>query len=224
MKKLLLGIPTYKSVSADAFAYQMAMLLDGVNSGLVKHLLMESNLYVTMARNMMCNTAIELWKKGEITHLLMIDDDMLLPRGAVTKLVERNLPVVGGAYYRKDLVPISYTIDPFAFHDTIPGNGLFSTDGTGGGCLLIECSVLEQMAQKYGDNWWFQNTIVKSFESPHQEIYLGEDVFFFRRLKEMGVPVAIDCDVQCGHIGVSIADRAMFEIKNGLREFKPTKR
>ena len=220
-KKILLGIPTYKSVSADAFSYQMAFLLDAVNSGFVKHLVMEANMYVTMARNMMCRTAVELWKKGEISHLLMIDDDMLIPRGGVQKLIGRDLPVTGGAYYRRDLVPISYSLDPFQFHAAIPGEGLFMTDGTGCGCLLVECKVLEEMAQKFGDEWWFQNTIVKDFKNPAQEIYLGEDVFFFRRLREMGVKTFLDCDVQCGHLSVSVADRTMFEIKNGLRAFAP---
>ena len=55
-KKILLGIPTYKSICADAFAYQMAFLIETINTGIVKHLVMEANMYVTMARNMMCRT------------------------------------------------------------------------------------------------------------------------------------------------------------------------
>src|ERR1019366_9931604 len=94
-KKLLLGIPTYRSVTSEGFAYQMGMLLDAVNSGLVRHLEVEANMYVTMARNTMCKTAIDLWKKGEVTHLLMVDDDTLVPPGGMTKLASRDFPVVG---------------------------------------------------------------------------------------------------------------------------------
>ena len=219
-KKILLGIPTYKSICSEGFAYQMGMLLDGVNSGLVKHIEMECNMYVTMARNKMCRSAIDLWKKGEITHLLMVDDDVMIPAGGIASLASRDFPVVGGAYYRRDLVPCVYNFDPFVFCDSIPGLGLFSADGTGGGCLLVECELLNRMAEEFGDEWWFNNTIENS-KSNAQGTYLGEDVFFFKRLKRMGLRVVIDCDVQCGHIGTSIADRALYEIKNGIRKFEP---
>ena len=219
-KKILLGIPTYKSICADAFAYQMAFLIETINTGIVKHLVMEANMYVTMARNMMCRTAVELWKEGRITHLLMVDDDVLIPPGGVAKLAAHTSRVVSGAYYKRDLTPVSYTLDPFKFHNTIPGSGTVAVDGTGAGCLLVSCELLNLMADRYKDEWWFQNTIVKS--SANVETYLGEDVFFFRRLNQMGIRCAIDCDVQCGHIGVSVADRALHEIKNGIRPFIPT--
>ena len=165
MKKILLGIPTYKSVCSEGFAYQMGMLLDSVNSGLVKRLEIEANMYVTMARNAMCFTAIDLWKKGEITHLLMIDDDVLVPPGGVAKLASRDFPVVGGVYYTRNLVPVVYDFNPFAFRTAIPGSGIVTADGTGGGCLLVECELLNRMSEEFGDEWWFQNTIVTSSDN-----------------------------------------------------------
>ena len=223
IKKLLLGIPTYKSICSEGFAYQMSMLLDGINSGFLKRLEIEANMYVTMARNKMCRSAIDLWKAGEITHLLMVDDDVLIPPGGIAKLCSRDFPVVSGVYYDKSLRPVAYNF-PFEYVKTVPSSGITLADGTGGGCLLIDCTVLNRISEEFGDEWWFQNTIILSDDgSKNLESYLGEDVFFFRRLNRLGIRVALDCDVQCGHIGTAIADRTMFEIKNGLQTFIPTK-
>jgi len=220
-KKILLGIPTYKSVCAEGFAYQMGMLLDSVNSGLIKRLEIEANMYVTMARNAMCRTAVDLWKKGEITHLWMVDDDVLIPPGGIAKLASRDFPLVVGVYYTKGLLPVAYNFDPFTFCQDIPASGLFTAGGTGGGCLLVDCELLNRMAEEFGDEWWFQNNI-EAAAGVNKEAYLGEDVFFFRRLHRMGVRAVLDCDIQCGHIGTAIADRKMFEIAHGLQKFTPT--
>jgi hypothetical protein len=222
MKKLLLGIPTYKSICARAFAYQMGMLLDGVNSGLVKRLEVDCDMYVTMARNTMCKGAIEGWKRGEITHLLMVDDDVLIPPGGIAKLASHDFPVVSGVYYNSNLDPVVYDLNPFTLYKIIPSSGIIDADGVGGGCVLIDCALLQQMAEKFGNEWWFQNQIVASDVKDKAETYLGEDVFFFMQLKKMGIRVKVDCGVQCGHLGVAIADRGIYEIKHGIRkvEFK----
>jgi hypothetical protein len=209
--KILLGIPTYKFLSSFAFAHMMGTLLDGVNAGLVNHLQIEADMYVTMARNFMCKTALDLHQKGEATHILMIDDDMVVPPGSIAKLVACNVDVVGAAYYTRDLKPVAYKLHPFTFLTDTPAAGVIQVEGTGAGCLLIRCEVLIAMKEKFGDEWWFQNTIASD---AGVDKYLGEDVFFFRRLKEMGVAVFLDCDIQCGHIGLAVVDRKAFEGRN----------
>jgi hypothetical protein len=213
-KKLLLAIPTYKFVTSIAFSHMMGTLLDGANSGLVKSLTMEADMYVTMARNNMCRAALELEKKGEVTHLLMIDDDVLVPTGGIKKICEHEAPVVSGVYYTRDLKPVAYNFDPYKMFEDIPSSGAIECDGAGAGFLLISCELLRQMRERFNSEWWFQNTIEVDGGN---EKYLGEDVFFFRSLKEMGVKCLIDCDVQCGHAGISIADRSVFDLKRGLQ-------
>ena len=219
--KILLAIPTYRTITSEAFAYHMAMLLDGLNSGLVKRLEIEANMYVTLARNTMCETALAFWRKGEITHLLMVDDDMVIPSGTITKLATHNAPVVGAVYYSRGLQPIAYDLDPFKWYTTIPKSGIVEVEGTGCGCLLISCELLAQMSDFFKDRWWFQNDITPNLlETPGS--YLGEDVFFFMRLKKMGVKAILDCDIQCGHFGSAIVDRDVFELHNGMKQFVPT--
>lgn len=208
--KIILGICTYKYITSIAFGYHMGMLLDGVNCGLVKNLTIEADMYVTMARNNLCLTALHLHKEEGITHLLMVDDDMLIPNGAIAKLASNDVPVVGGAYYTRNLTPVAYDLEPFKFLDEIPSSGVIPIDGTGAGFLLISCELLLQMQDRYKDPWWFQSTVILGDDG--RDKYLGEDVFFFRRLKEMGIQPYLDCDIQCGHAGTAIADRKAYEI------------
>ena len=212
-KKILLGIPTYKYLTAFAFGHMMGTLLDGVNAGLVKRLQIEADMYVTMARNLMCSTALDLYAKGEITHLLMIDDDMQIPPGSIAKLAQNDLDVVGGAYYTRGLKPVAYQLAPsYHFLDSLPADGLVQVDGTGGGFLLIACELLSKMKLHFKDEWWFQNTVAMD---AGEEKYMGEDVFFFRRAKELGVKTFIDCSVQLGHIGLTVVNREVVELNTG---------
>lgn len=214
-KKILLGIPTYKHVSAFAFGCMMGTLLDGVNSGLVKNLQIEADMYVTMARNIMCSTAIDLFNKGDITHLLMIDDDMHIPPGSIKQIAMNDLDVVSGAYYTRSFQPVAYNFDPsYHFLDTLPNEGLLKVDGCGGGFLLLSCELLIKMQKFFGDDWWFQNSVEMD---AGKEKYMGEDVFFFRRLKKMGVSAFIDCGVQLGHVGLTVIDRKTAELNQNLK-------
>ena len=217
-KKLLMAIPTYKFVPSISFSHMMGTLLDGVNCGLVKSLTMEVDMYVTMARNSMCRGALELEKKGEVTHILMIDDDVLVPNGAIKKVCEHDVPVVSGVYYTRDLKPVVYNFDPYKMFEDIQTSGTIECDGAGAGFLLISCELLRGMRDRFNNEWWFQNNIEVD---GGKEKYLGEDVFFFRRLKEMGIKCLVDCDVQCGHAGISIADRSVFELKRGMQTSQP---
>jgi hypothetical protein len=221
-KKILLAIPTYKYLSSLAFGNHMRLLLDGINSGLVRQLDIEVDIYVTMARNNMCKLALDHYERGAITHLLMVDDDVLLPDGSIAKLAANDVPVVSAAYYMRSFQPIAYQLDPFALLASIPNAGKIKVDGAGAGCLMIDCKVLRAMKERFGDEWWFQNKIALD---GGKDKYMGEDVFFFRRLKEMGMPVMLDCDVQCGHLGIAVVDQCTVEfcknINNSNRE--PTK-
>lgn len=203
-KKILVGITTYKFLVSLAFSHHIATLVDGINAGLVKKIHIESDMYITNARNQICKDALELWKKGEITHLLFIDDDMIFPVGTIQKLAERNVPIVSGAYYSRNFQPIAFQLHPiFRLLKELPDKGIIQVDGTGAGCLLIECSILQKMKEKYNNEWWFQNTIEEDNGSGN---YYGEDVFFFVRIKEMGIPVMLDCEVQCGHMSNAVID------------------
>lgn len=205
--RVMLSIPTYRSVSSMAFASAVATIADSINTGCLAKIVVNADMYVTMARNKACDSVLRAADTG-ITHLWMIDDDMVVPPGALAALLARDLPVVGAAYYTKDLRPVAYTLEPFAFLQDVPAAGLLSVEGLGAGCLLVTVDVIRRMREHFRDDYWWQNQVIRVNGEP---AYLGEDVFFFHRLKEMGIAAYMDCDVQCGHVGQAVADRGQFE-------------
>jgi len=203
--KLLMGITSYRQIPSICFAHHMTNLIDAAKFGFVKRLEIEQNLYVTVARNKIAANAVKLWKEGEISHLLYVDDDVLIPQGGIRQLVNTKMPIVSGLYFTRELLPCVFDFMP-NFHQIkeIPETGIIKADAAGAGALLIDCAILQQMVDKYNDNWWFQNAIEKGADG--EDHYQGEDIFFFRRLKEMGIPVAINCDVKCDHVSTSITN------------------
>lgn len=206
--KVLIGVPTYKYVPASSTLSLIGCVIDCANNGILAHFDGQADMYITTARNQICETAFKLYKEGKVTHLWFIDDDMMVQQGTIMTLLSHNKDVVGSAYYGRNLKPIAYDYDPFKFRVTIPRTGLHRVGGLGAGCLLLKCDVIERMAQKYGDLWWFQNSMAEGEQGP---MYLGEDVFFFKRLNEMGIPVFMDCDKQCGHMAAAIVDNHTVE-------------
>lgn len=210
--KLLIGITAYRTVQAEAYARGIYTIVDTLSSGVQTSVHIETNMYVTMARNNIAAYALDLYHQGKCTHLWFLDDDMMIPKGAALALLRRDLPVVGGLYYGRDMVPVAYNFDPYRrlAEDEVPPAGLLPVGGLGCGCTLIRCDVLEQMAQRFNDRRWFQNSMV----SPDGvEEYMGEDIFFFVRLHEMKIPVYLDTDVSCGHMGSIIVDREGVELR-----------
>jgi hypothetical protein len=92
------------------------------------------------------------------------------------------------------------------------------------GCCVIDCKVLEEMAAKYVDIAWFATSTV--FQEPKADdplqsrtpTFYGEDVWFFRRLKEMGVPTYLDCELVAGHVHYGIIDDSAWRMKTRLQQ------
>lgn len=211
-KKILMAITTYKQVPAICFKHHFTNLIDAAKNCYIKRIMVEHDMYVTAARNKIAGTALMHWQRKEITHLLYVDDDVLIPAGGIKLLADADVPVIGALYFTREFLPSAYSFTP-KFHqlDEVPETGIFDVDVTGAGALLIECSVLQKMKDKYKSAWWFQNTI--EAEPDGEERYLGEDVFFFKRLKEMGIRAAINCDVKCDHVSSSVTNFETYKMK-----------
>jgi hypothetical protein len=214
-KQAMIGICSYKTVPAEAFASLMRTAIESVGAGLVSAFQVQTNMYVVMARNGIVEAALAAWKEGLITHLWWLDDDMIVPQGTLERLMARDVPVVGAAYYTNDLKPVAYDINPFKFLDAIPDGGLHRVGGLGMGCTLVDCRILADMKRKYDDGVWFATST--HFEQGKTPLFYGEDVWFFQRIKEMEIPVYIDCDVVCGHVHHGVIDGAAAKLKARLQ-------
>lgn len=141
------------------------------------------------------NLSIEFAKLNNCTHILFIDDDVLVPPDVISKLLRHDVDMVTGLYLMR-----SFPHQPIIFDKQNnskqvlwlhlnPGlSGLIKVVSGGLGCCLIKMSVFEKLTKPY--------------------IRLGEveldhwcdDIGFFHRTADAGLELYCDLDVQCGHI------------------------
>jgi hypothetical protein len=145
------------------------------------------DMYIDKARNDLVRYAL----KDEVSHALFLDDDMVFPPELLEKLLYHCKTVVGAMYFRK-MPPHETVCGDFVDGLKVQPLGLLNGSLQRVGCLgmgatLVEVGVLHAMARKFGDELWFRS----------QEC--GEDVWFFDRLRQMGVPAYVDGSLVCGH-------------------------
>ena len=145
------------------------------------------------------------------THALFIDSDMVLPFDTVQTLLNHNQPVVAANCVRRRLptYPTAFTKDKRYIYSTEDKHGLEEVDQVGCAVMMIDMRVfgLPEL-----DLPWF------AFEPDPEKVpgVIGEDVYFCRKLKKLGVPIYIDHDLSrqvkhMGDMGYSMAMATMSE-------------
>jgi len=205
--KVILLTPLYRSIPSSSVAALLQLISEVSKSGYLGGINMQVDLYISTARNKLAMAALDAWKAGEATHAFWVDDDMSVPPGALEQLLAHDKHVVSGLYYCRDLKPCVFDLEPFGKWEEAPKTGLQQVECTGFGCLLMRIKVLSDMMEMWGDTAWFQ--------TPHNTkkdggiAMTGEDVFFFERLKEMGIPAYLDCDVKPDHVGSMVFNEVL---------------
>lgn len=208
-----IGVPAYGHIPSLCLVSFGSFVAHSVARGYAKHIATCVGAYIDRSRNDIVRQALG----NKSTHLMFVDQDMILPELALMRLLSHNKQVVGGLYFGKDdaFTPVAFELDPFKrvydlteqlyvqAHGWMPGEGewealsctcgkpddhMHQIGGTGMGCTLIKTSLFRKMAKEYGDQNWFSSK------------ECGEDVHFALRCKEMGVPFYLDGYIQCGHV------------------------
>lgn len=149
------------------------------------------------------NQARSIVIKNNYTHLLFIEEDMLVPKDALIKLLNLDADVAYGLYcFRRPpfmwnaaaaldpnkLVWYSYSNGQKDFINQQFGNSL-PVDGLGFGCTLIKREVLEKV--EFRINWEHTHP---NGEPSHSDVYFACDCI------ENGFIQICDTSVLCGHI------------------------
>ncbi|HEX3705785.1 MAG TPA: hypothetical protein VHV76_04065 [Mycobacteriales bacterium] len=186
--RVALAMPLFEAVSPLAITSLIGLIQKTVQSGQVQGLFFSNGLYLDVARNTLVREVLD--SPVGFTHILWVDSDMTVPPDALDRLLSADRRIVGGLYHTKTsgAAPAVFTLDPVALMDE-PFDGLTRVDGFGLGCALVQRSVFEDMAAAYGDERWHE------VRNPH-----GDDLFFFVRCKEMGIPAWLDGALRCGHV------------------------
>jgi hypothetical protein len=147
-----------------------------------------------------CNEAVRLYPQGRFYWF--IDDDHQFDQYTLLRLMAHDLPVVVPVTCLKDppFYPVLFKEErpdaqtgypmfiPYSWADLDGKTGLLDVYACGRSGMLVRRDVFDQMP------WpWFE----LGKNSPE---YAGEDMWFCKKLRDLGIPVKADLDLTFGHI------------------------
>ena len=174
------------------------------------------NTLIYDARNGLAANAIT----NEFDRVLWLDSDMKFNPDLLTRLsddMDQGLDFVSGLYFGRKLPmrPVIYKTIEWAIGEDgkvhsktermmdYPHNDIFEIQGSGFGCVMTSTKLLREVWEKFG--------------SPFQPLlYLGEDLSFCYRVKQLGVPMYCDSRVKAGHVGEFVFDEASYITQEDL--------
>ena len=192
--KTLIGIPAMSWVYTDFM--QSMLALDKPDAGMM----IQKNSLIYDARNNIAGAAIS----NHVDRVLWLDSDMVFGADMLNRLNadmdENGLDYVCGYYTgrKPGAMPCIYRSLEWSNESGAKATpigecpeGLFEVAGSGFGAVLIKTELLKAVADIYGPPF---------LPMP----YMGEDLAFCWRVKQIGRKMWCDGRVKIGHIGTSI--------------------
>ena len=205
--KILIAVPTFESIYPDTFQsiYELDRGGHDVSFAFVR------GYDCATARNRIAQEALD---RGT-DYVLMTDNDVVLPRDALTRLLEDSPAVCLGYYAHRDRdnvyrgrtcvchltapdgtayfnYPLESEYTAQEMHDLqAAGEKKLRIHGGGMGCALIRTDVFRALRYPWYDwvNYGDENRGM-----------LSEDLYFCEKCRERGIPILTDVRVGCGHI------------------------
>ena len=164
--------------------------------------------YIVLARN----TAAADLLKGNCSHILFLDADILDPQCPehIQRMLDHDEDIVGGIYYKKQeekAVPVCNALDDRPPEDE---RGLIPLRHIGTGFLMIKREVFEKMIEEWGDQIGYledetERPMWDFFDMPRVDgRKMSEDWHFCNKARELGYTVYGDSGVLLQHIGTAI--------------------
>ena len=217
--KIALAIPCHGDTKAKFTQCLSEMLIhtmsatfemDGVKFQPEIQTFLVSCSLLTESRNRLVAEAIH-W---EADYMLWMDADHVFPRDALVRLLSHNLPVVGCNYARR-FSPTSPTASAEDEDGKIklvwsPREGVSEVSHMGLGLCLMDMRAFTAMDAHYEGNFWPLFVIEPA---PNGISSIGEDVYFFKKLRAAGIPIHCDHGLSwdVGHISEQILTAAHCE-------------
>jgi GT2 family glycosyltransferase len=179
---------------------------EGITSALA---ISEDNYTVVGARN----KAVATFLQDDYTHLLFVDEDVLVPGDTIVRLGEVGGAIACGCYPGTKapddrphmFIPyIMICIDGLWRQKWF--KGIKECEGAGTGCMLIERQVFETLGYQ-----WFDWPMWLNEQGQMQ--HYSDDIDFCRRARDAGFKVYAHGDVRCGHM--KEVDVASFIVEEG---------
>lgn len=205
--KILIAVPTFENIYPDTFK----SIYDLETSGLDVSFEYVRGYDCATARNRIAQMALD--KKTD--YVLMVDNDVVLPKDALISLLENPVDVCLGYYAHRDSdnryrgrscvcklydengnkhfnypLESEYTADELK---ELKDNGQFRVQihGGGMGCAFIKTDVFNRIKYPWYD--WV------NYANEHRGM-LSEDLYFCEGCRKNSIPIYTDTRVNCGHI------------------------
>ncbi len=204
--KILIAVPTFENIYPDTFKsiYDLDKGEHDVDFEFVR------GYDCATARNRIAQRSLD----GGYDYVLMVDNDVVLPRDALLNLLEHQCDVILGYYAHRGTsntyegkVCICKLVQPDGqLYFNYPYESLYEAaevaelrskgiyqvhiHGGGMGCALIKVETFRRLGYPWFD--WI------NYSDRHGT--LSEDLFFCEQLKNAKIPVYADTRVGCGHL------------------------
>lgn len=214
--KLTIAWAGYGQVHTE-FAVSLAIAVKGLECA--TRLDWQNSCYVHDNRNELLDRAL----KGDSTHLIFIDTDIIFPPDGIQTLISRQKPIIGGAYNlkktpvegvtRTTVKALDRDLQGRPHHEWVMDKSKpFECAGLPTGFMLIDLDVLRQLEAEGkapdfagarggkpgpGPRLWFD------FDNDGDS-FVGEDIYFSRYLRARGVPIWADPTIRLGHLGTAV--------------------
>lgn len=143
------------------------------------------------------------------THIFWCDTDQKIPADTMLKLINHEQPIVCAKVHRRKppYDPLLKRVNPDGESEMVyldipseewSGKELIEVDATGFGCCLIDIKVMQDMEKP-----WFKMDI-------HSKPVIGEDIYFWRKVKVLGYKIFVDCSINIGHLGTASVDEKTY--------------
>ena len=188
MIKVFIAVPHHKQIECDGEVCRNEMLLHCLKDKIPVVLKFKGDASVSANRNFLMRCALE----AEASHLLFIDDDMVFPADALSRLLAWDKDIVCAAYSKRwDGGELVGKIEDDAKPEY--NNGLISMEYVGSGFILINTNVYRKInAACYYENF-----------DPVTGDFTSEDVNFCQiaRAHDYKIWADIALSKEMGHIG-----------------------
>lgn len=205
--KILIAVPTFESIYPDTFKaiYDLDVSGHDVSFEFVR------GYDCATARNRIAQIALD---KG-VDYVLMVDNDVVLPKDALQNLIEDAKDVCLGFYAHRDADNVyrgrtcvcklqqengtlyfNYPLESEYTANELSvlrdgGKTKIQIHGGGMGCAFIRTSVFNRIKYPWYD--WV------NYADGHRGM-LSEDLYFCEQCKKKRIPIYTDVRVNCGHV------------------------
>lgn len=186
-------IPSMDMVHADFMMSLIAMLWHANNYARTMTLNFKGSS-ISLSRNMLVQSALDIPAHMAPDYALFIDTDMTFPMEAMGHLLKHQRAIIGATYARR-----KEPFDALGRLKHVPGRdlaagGVHEAEALPGGFLMVKMSVFRQLKRP----WFFE-----TYDYEAQPPFASEDYGFCKKAREGGISLWCDLDLSThmGHIG-----------------------